>query len=83
MATIQRLITRSGFSQRLGLNTTDLTRRPCSVVADAITTFYDLDGNIVGEHHLKHSPLTPWDDETFILYAEEESGDLPLEAMCA
>lgn len=75
MEKVQRLTTRSGFADRLGLHEKDLARRPASKVADAITCFYDLDGNCIGEHHRKVHPFLPSDEETFILYVEQEQED--------
>lgn len=77
-----RLLSRSDFAKRLGLYEKDLTRRPCGAVADTITCFYDLDGNLLAEHHVKHSPVMPWDDETYMIYVDDLSDHPAQERIC-
>jgi hypothetical protein len=64
------LLSRGEFTDRLGLTDDDLSRLPCSAVADAITTFYDVEGNALGEFKREMHPFLEEDIESYIIYGE-------------
>lgn len=64
------VLSRTEFSDRLGLTDDDLSRLPCSKVVDAITVFYDIDGNALGEFSRQMHPFADEDVQSFLIYGE-------------
>jgi hypothetical protein len=64
------LLSREAFADRLGLTHDTLSRLACSKVADAITVFYDVNGEALAEHSVQMHPFMDEDEEAFLIYGE-------------